>query len=975
MSPEKRFTKIILAGLLTLAFVSATAAEISTAGDQEIVWKNSNIQPQLTATCSLSNATSSEIEVGTSGDNVFTESSGQIDVESSELQGVWSSTKYVNYTCSNANDTVSEARNLSFVSFSLVSKSNERSDYSDFNGISFVGQLMKDEKGSLGNRRGIFLSFNDISQIGEDEQLEGLKQSSYSFGTNGKLVNSDQEPKVDSNNQYVKVFPRVRSYIESDQSFKVRFDGSGVFSGLEKRVPVDSFTPFVHAWSSSVERDPGRRMGFDQVRQGAYVYELFMDYEPSDNFPETEIDDDNFVLDVEKKQSDWDSGYETVKSDLEVLTTSEPESGSANYKVEIPQVADTELEGLENDDDPYKFVLKYRYVEDGSTYSFKVDEMLVDKTDNPSRFSGQILNSAGNGVQTDMTLSPSNNDNRYVISSGSNGQFSKDLSTDLSTSFDIGMEFSDSGSRVSSVDLSGVRLEDANLGSQDISAINFDYWQNPQDVAGLDISGLKPVNMMAVRFGYDIGSVDSISMDFDSSEVAPKNLKVYECDAWNFWGTRCESNWDKVADNSNSSVISYPEVWANIDNANLYGTSGGEEILRNAYVIGKSAKITLQNSISVESSSVKYNGEFQASGVLVSDTGDRVSDADVTVSLVKEGETVESWSTNSDSTGSFEISETVDDADAGNYQLKIEASKSPYQSFEMMSEKTIEVYYETGIRLEAPTSKEVVQGNKTEIDITVSNTGQQPVENVDLSVSGVKSIYYSFDSNVNSLDSGESRSLGLTLDLPADYCNLPCGSPPQLDISVSGSSNEQDVSDSILTSIVLVEGDTENTDSSETEDQDTSTSDSQSSTEDESSPESSTSPISNMQDMTGDFVQKQGELNIALGLIFIFTMMLALSVKKKKGSGDDRRRGGSGRGGGRPPVQRPPINSSQQDQEENEGDELEESEEDSEDEGEAEEDESTAEDSDEEEEGFECSVCGESFESESGRDLHEQAVH
>ena len=45
---------------------------------------------------------------------------------------------------------------------------------------------------------------------------------------------------------------------------------------------------------------------------------------------------------------------------------------------------------------------------------------------------------------------------------------------------------------------------------------------------------------------------------------------------------------------------------------------------------------------------------------------------------------------------------------------------------------------------------------------------------------------------------------------------------------------------------------------------------------------------------TGAFLQRQSSLNIALGLIMIFTMILAAAVKKKKGSNSDR-----GRFGGR----------------------------------------------------------------------------
>ena len=978
MSSQNRITKLILAGLLITALTTATAAaSIETAGGNDIVWQNSDIQPQLTTTCSLTNATSSQLVVGSEEDNNFTRSLGEISVESTEVNGVWGSQQpvSVNYSCSNGNSTLSESKDISFLKFSITSRQNSV-NYSSYNGIGFVDAIMKNESGSLGNRRGIFLNFEDINQFGRSQYLESLKNSRYSFGNSRKLVNTDEDPELASNKGYVKVFPKVRSFIDEDNSFKVDFRGSGKLSGLEKQIPVDGFTPFVHSWSASIERDPGRRMSFDRIRQGNYVYELFMDYEPSDNFPETEIDDDNFVLDVKKKKKGWNSGYKTVESNLDILTTSEPDSDSANYRVELPKVADTALEALENEENPYKFVLKYRYAKDSDTYSFKIDEMLVDKTDNPSVFSGRILNAEGNGVNADITLSPVDQDDVYKVFSNSKGRFSKDFSSELDQRFDTSLQFNKSGNSVANVSLLGAKLSGGKLGAKDISAINFNYWENPQNVQGVNIKGLKPVNLMAVRFGYDIDSVDSISMSFDRSQLAPRDLKVYECNSWNFWGTSCEGKWQKIADNQNSSVITYPEMWAQFDNVTRYETSGDKKILRNAYMVGTSSKISLQDSISLESSSIKHSGDLKASGVLVSDNGERVGDASVTLSLVQGEEVVEFWKGTSDSTGTFEFSETVD-VEAGNYQLRIEASKSPFESFEMTSEKTLEVFYENGVSLDAPTSVDVVQGNESSFDLEVSNTGQQSIENIDLEVSGLEDQFYTISSGLDTLSSGDSESVEILLDLPSDYCNLPCGNPPQLDFSVTGDSGDEEVSDSLMTSIVL-SGEPSGDQSSGTSGQQDESSDESSSETDDSGPESDGSPVEGVREMTGDFVEKQGELNIALGLIFIFTMMLALSVKKKKSGGSDRRGLDDGRGGGRPSLDRPPINSGEvhevKAKETESGKEAEAA---SEEESRSEESEETeeSEGSVDSGEGFECSVCGEEFESESGRDLHEEAVH
>ena len=942
MASQNRITKLILAGLLITALTTATAAaSIETAGGNDIVWQNSNVENQLTVQCgpeegNITSVTVSDSEIYSSGESETSFSSDDLNVE-----GVsWSSSHEVALDCENRTESFS--KNIDFASTSFIV---------DNDGSALLGERL--EHGE--NSEPLELTLN---AVGVNLNSEDISASSFSFNNylafEGGSASGNQfsvsESSGDDQDYDVTLNPFVEDY--TTDSLDLVFEGSGELSGLERDIEVN---PLIYRWSWNIQNRPNPELNYENVNED-YIYSIFMEDLIEESPNDHRADKDQFVLTVKERGDTWNSEYEVKESyeKLEIIEKEFPEnSDNSNYRLKVGNSGPL-------DDLPagtYQFELRFRY--DGIDRTLLMDRVLVDKT---SEFSGQVLDSGGNGVETAMTLNAVNSRLSQNLDTGPDGIFSTDINED---EFDINASF---GSKPQSrISMSNVDLGSSTGPNTGLSSIGFEYWKDPET----RINGLRPVNMMAVKFGYPIEDVRSLDMVFDSGELDPKDMKVYECNEWNFQGSECMGSWSQVPENDIS--IDYASWRVSVDNANLYSTDSGD-ILMNAYMVGTSSKISLQDSISLESSSIKHSGELGASGVLVSDNGDRVGDANVTLSLVQGDEVVESWSETSDSTGTFEFSETVD-VEAGNYQLRIEALKSPYESFEMTSEKTLEVYYEKGVSLSAPTSIDVVQGNSSSLDLEVSNTGQQSIENIDLEVSGLEDKFYTVSSDVGSLGPEDSESVEIMLDLPGDYCNLPCGNPPQLDFSVTGESGDEEVSDNLMTSIVL-SGEPSGDQSSDTSDQEE-TQDSSSETDD-SGPESSSSPISGVREMTGDFVQKQGELNIALGLIFIFTMMLALSVKKKKSGGGDRRSLDDGRGGGRPSLQRPPINSGDvHEVEAKETEKEEESEAVSEEETESEESEDTeeAEGSEDAGEGFSCSVCGEEFESESGRDLHEEAVH
>ncbi len=981
---------LLLALILSIGFTSA--AVIETPGNQGIAWQDSQVENQLTGQCS-EGETVQDFQIDLTESNVdlkgegYTGDNGRNITHSSEtLRTVfdnsddlsWSNQYDVSLKCSSGEEASSQ---IDFATTDFISLEGD----DGHNGIGFLGQVMKNEKGSLGERESVKIQPN-VDTGGEyTGKTEDLSLSDFEF-TGEKLSSSDEGYELvqgyktgeGDKEEVYKLYPVVDGYIDSGEVSSVRFDGTGMFSGLETEA---SFDPLVHVWSSEVVQDPGRKLTYDEIENEDYFYELFMDYAPNDNFPG--LESDNFILKVEEKGGEWDSGYSTKKNyeKLNVLEWSQPESDSANYRIEISNYG--KLDDLESGE--YRFVLKLRY----DDKDFKIAEVPVEKK---KQFSGQILDAGGNGVETDLTLTQKNGDREYNLDIGANGRFSKTVAPEPEQ-YDISAEFFKSGQngRDGKISMTNVELDESDLGSG-ASAIGFDYWQNPN----VEIEGLKPVNMMAVKFGYSLENIEDLRMAFDPAELDPRDIKVYECDEWNFAGTSCLSTWDKLGDEEEESVeVDYKRWEAILNGVDTYSIDDTNNILMSSYVIGTSSDIQLQESITVESTELTYNDDIDVSGVLVDEGGNRVEDADVTLSFKDEDY---SWNATTDSTGTFSISEPVK-AKPGNYVLEMNAVKEPYNSLSIESDETVNVEYEKGIETKVDSDQDISQGETTSVQFDLINTGQTSVENIDVGVTDISDQYVKSVDAPESIESGNTRTVTINLALPSDYCSSTCY--PELTANVEAESGDETVTASALVLTTLEpEQDKQQQKSSE---EDGSQSEQQSSQEENSEQEgfnetqqpdsenATSNPItgafSEAQRMTGNFVESQSDLNIALGLIMIFTMILAAAVKKKKEQGDSGRRGRGGGDRSRPNiaggassqgsrVQRPDVSSKKDKPEEPTQEEIEEETVDEETEqvsDELSENDNSSED--QEVPDNVCDVCGEEFENATGVKIHKQAMH
>lgn len=797
---------------------------------------------------------------------------------------------------------------------------------------------------------------------------------------------SDVDTKQDQQDVDVTIYPEISEKPVEGERFRLVFSYS--FDGSSLSVE-NFFYPKINTWKAQPVESPPHNLDYSDIESFSYTVDIY----ENGNDVSPDLYEENFDLDIRELGG---SNFEPDNQDGSWLSVTRIDGGDADYLLELDRIPQLET-------GTYEFET---YLENEGERT-KIDTVRVS---NLLKLSGRVMDSQNRGVKTSMTL---NRDNRVIpIETGGNGQYYKEIEVPGGDNLydSVGMSFFDLGQSTSDAD---VNVNDVNFeagenenlaGGQE--SIKFQYWQDPE----VEEDAIDPINMMAVKFAYPIAEDGhSAKMKFNPSGIDVNDLNVYECSNWNFLGTECLGDWNKISNNDVS--ITYGNFKANfpIDNPYQASDSSNEtkNILMNAYLVGTSADLIMNGRPSVSGTNngrIETGGEVDISGVISSENDNAVEGAEVDLSFYKGSEEVHSFDkTETDASGRFSIKGNAP-SEPGNYSLKVEASADNYDSLERKFDNRFETFIAEGIDLKSDAlgrdeTFEVTLGENVSTTLTVKNTGQTEMQDVDLTFSGMGTDFYSVsDSRFSSIQSGESRDVEVTFSLPESY---GIDNYPALDIQVSAENDEGKEfkdDDSIQTQLTY---------SSSTQNSENETADRQSEDPDGADESSSSFSPSEAVEMTGDFIESQSSLNIALGMILVFLMVIAGAVSKKKDQADDRR--------GRPQVQNP-INSSGDgsgnvkdltgndggnNESQNNEDRQEDQEVDSEDdevdsqideiagafeEGEDgnvqeeqpdEEDEETiAEELKEEEDShFACEVCGEKFDSESGRSLHEDVMH
>jgi len=329
---------------------------------------------------------------------------------------------------------------------------------------------------------------------------------------------------------------------------------------------------------------------------------------------------------------------------------------------------------------------------------------------------------------------------------------------------------------------------------------------------------------------------------------------------------------------------------------------------------GSSADLVLNGGLSIsgpEDGTVATGSQIEVRGNINSENENAVEGADVEVSFHQGDTEISSLDTvQTDVTGGFSSTGKAPE-EPGNYSVKVTADKENYNMMEKKFDNRFETVIEEGIAVRTGSTIQLSPGEDTTAEITVQNTGQTTMEDVSLSFEGMDSQYYSVsDVSFDEVLAGEEATSELTVSLPSDYCDGGCGDWPSLDVSAMATNPDGEEFEAETETLqVQISRTVGSQNGSEQTDSEQSVSE----TEQTNGSESRfTESVSDLENATGEFLASQSSLNMALGLIMVFMMVLAGAVKKQDegGSRTTGSRGDRGGRGGRPRVQKPNVGGS-----------------------------------------------------------------
>lgn len=588
----------------------------------------------------------------------------------------------------------------------------------------------------------------------------------------------------------------------------------------------------------------------------------------------------------------------------------------------------------------YNLELKSLPSLDYGKYTFEVgaDQVREDITNftvyNYITLEGRMTDASGKAV--DANIVAERNGLSYQFERRPRGQYEGNL---LPGTYNFTIQFPQATLRVRGVELDG----------GETGTIRYD--DIPLNELEGQLQGVTVLNAVSVVFGYPFDSA-SISLNYDPSRVNFQNVRVFECTNWNFGSRSCFNEFESIEIGDGqvsptSGLVNFPVEVLNV--------SKDKNIIMNGYMAVRNTEMEL-SSVNLGSERVPLGGSTEITGSVKTPSGTPVSGADITISLIGSDGVIANATTRTAGAGDFGTNIRVPD-ETGVYGIRVSGEKKPYSGFSTEISQSIQTYIERGVTVQAPETVELYPGETTEVPITILNSGQAPVKGAAMRINGLNREWYTFrNTNWGSLSPGQSESAVLEITLPGDYCADRCKEYPKFRVEGIGSSDGEEVNDIVpVQSVVTKEKDQNN---ASAEQQERSQRDDQ-----RSSPLPSVGAPN-----VGKFLERQSSLNVALGLMIVFTLALAGAVKHKK-SGDSGGRSAGGRGGraggsagGRPQVSKPAVNPEEPKEDTSEPD----VEGDGDDSGEQE---------DEAADQFACEVCGEEFDSDSARELHQQAVH
>lgn len=335
--------------------------------------------------------------------------------------------------------------------------------------------------------------------------------------------------------------------------------------------------------------------------------------------------------------------------------------------------------------------------------------------------SGTITDENGKGVSVQLRFL-ANGVEKLKLSTDSNGAYSGNIPPDT---YDIQAIFPQSILYLNSVVVSSFG-----------DPIKY-YYLTSVDVPGLNLAGLY---VYEVALPY---SRVSLEMKYDERNVLNENLiEVYRCEDWNTGRKTCYGSWEEVG----ASVDT-------IRNTVYVNTTG-----LSAYAIGTLMRLSPEFNLNKDKFYLKDLVSIR--GVVFDENRNTVANA--SVRMYVKGTNI-AKTVFSDASGVFSM-EFLSPEIEGNYTLVLSAEKNPYLIFN--SSQNLEVVESKDISIVFPDTVQIKQDENFTQEFTLVNIGQRELYNLNISLTGIPSEYYTLISSIEKLDVNEERKFSIYFSIP-----------------------------------------------------------------------------------------------------------------------------------------------------------------------------------------------------------------
>ncbi len=336
---------------------------------------------------------------------------------------------------------------------------------------------------------------------------------------------------------------------------------------------------------------------------------------------------------------------------------------------------------------------------------------------------GKMIDSSNRGIST-LIRFISNDVEKLRISTDSAGYYSSTLPPDT---YDVQVMFPQS-----TLYLERVPINSFN------DPIKY-FYSTDYLVPGIRSAGLFDYKLALT---YDEARLE---MNYDEKNILDETgMIIYKCSVWNSGRKVCNDKWTEI----NGEIDNI----RNLVKVNLSSLS--------AFIIGERKSIV--NNFNLDSQRYYTGSLTKVIGFLKDADGDPVQNATIKAYVKNTLIKVDAFSDNN-GVFSFEFKSPEDE---GNYTLVLNVEKNPYIS--SSDSKYFITFKSREIVIVTPDTVKLKQGQNSTQEFSITNVGQADLFNLNISLSGIPSIYYNLTDFLGRLKQDEEAKFYVRFSIPDD---------------------------------------------------------------------------------------------------------------------------------------------------------------------------------------------------------------